>query len=151
MLPGSPFAGCAWREEKGALWDLGPHALSVLLPVLGPVVKASATRDVHGVTALALRHADGATSTSMLTFHAAAPDRIEAYEFSAGTRTERIDITPAPRQPCFAAAVTDLLQAIADPPARQGGCGVELASEVVTILSEAERCVSAWKKDPLEG
>src|SRR5919107_84890 len=35
-LAGSPFDS-AWRREHGALWDIGPPALSLLLPTLGPV------------------------------------------------------------------------------------------------------------------
>ncbi|WP_461030842.1 Gfo/Idh/MocA family protein, partial [Streptomyces sparsus] len=33
----SPYTASPWRREKGALWDVGPHALSVLLPILGDV------------------------------------------------------------------------------------------------------------------
>ena len=46
MLPGSPYAGSVWRQAEGAaLWDLGPHALSVLTAILGPVEKISADTD----------------------------------------------------------------------------------------------------------
>lgn len=36
----SPFAASPWRREKGALWDVGPHALSVLLPVSGTYARS---------------------------------------------------------------------------------------------------------------
>ncbi|MFE1313996.1 Gfo/Idh/MocA family protein [Streptomyces sp. NPDC058755] len=67
----SPFAASPWRREKGALWDVGPHALSVLLPVLGDVrqVLAAAygpTDTVH----LVLDHATGASSTLTLSLTA---------------------------------------------------------------------------------
>lgn len=32
---GSPYAGSGWRRASGGLWDLGPHVLSLVLPVLG--------------------------------------------------------------------------------------------------------------------
>ena len=35
----SPF-NTPWRREKGGLWDVGPHALSVLLAVLGDVLQS---------------------------------------------------------------------------------------------------------------
>ena len=41
-LAGSPFDASPWRKEHGALWDIGPHALSVLVPALGPVVAVQA-------------------------------------------------------------------------------------------------------------
>src|SRR5579875_564621 len=34
---GSPYAGSAWRRERGALWDVGPHALAAVTAALGPV------------------------------------------------------------------------------------------------------------------
>ena len=38
----SPFDASPWRNEHGALWDIGPHALSLLVPALGPVVSVQA-------------------------------------------------------------------------------------------------------------
>ncbi|GGF18402.1 Gfo/Idh/MocA family protein [Subtercola lobariae] len=32
-----PYFESAWRKERGPLWDLGPHAMSILLPIFGPV------------------------------------------------------------------------------------------------------------------
>ena len=61
--PDSPFAGSPWRRAKGALWDLGPHVLSLAVPVLGPVERVTAGTG-HGDTVhLVLGHAGGASST----------------------------------------------------------------------------------------
>ncbi|MGW0760486.1 Gfo/Idh/MocA family protein [Streptomyces sp. NPDC002814] len=66
----SPFA-TPWRREKGALWDVGPHALSVLLPVLGDVRRVAAAASGPGDTAhLVLEHAGGASSTLTLSLTA---------------------------------------------------------------------------------
>ncbi|MGW5640804.1 Gfo/Idh/MocA family protein, partial [Streptomyces sp. NPDC003832] len=68
----SPFA-TPWRREKGALWDVGPHALSVLVPVLGEVRRVAAAAPGPGDTAhLVLEHAGGASST--LTLSLTAPE-----------------------------------------------------------------------------
>ncbi|MEU0335608.1 Gfo/Idh/MocA family oxidoreductase [Streptomyces sp. NPDC006193] len=67
----SPFAASPWRREKGALWDVGPHALSVLLPVLGDVRQVVAA--AHGpadTVHLVLDHATGASSTVTLSLTA---------------------------------------------------------------------------------
>ncbi|MDV9175680.1 Gfo/Idh/MocA family oxidoreductase, partial [Streptomyces sp. W16] len=67
----SPFAASPWRQEKGALWDVGPHALSVLLPVLGDVRRvAAAVRGPGDTTVLVLDHVDGASSTLTLSLTA---------------------------------------------------------------------------------
>src|SRR5262249_17793358 len=52
-----------WRHDKGGLWDVGPHALSALLPVLGPVEQLEAVRGPRDEAHLALRHASGAASS----------------------------------------------------------------------------------------
>jgi predicted dehydrogenase len=54
----SPFA-TPWRREKGALWDVGPHALSVLLPVLGDVRRVTAAAYGPGDTAHPHAQSDG--------------------------------------------------------------------------------------------
>lgn len=40
--PGSPYSSSVWRREYGALWDIGPHALATVLPIMGPVVSVAA-------------------------------------------------------------------------------------------------------------
>jgi predicted dehydrogenase len=61
-----------WRADKGALWDVGPHALSVLEHVLGPVVSVTAGSGVRDLVHLLLRHESGTTSTAELTLTAPA-------------------------------------------------------------------------------
>ncbi|MGW5179211.1 Gfo/Idh/MocA family protein [Streptomyces sp. NPDC004082] len=62
----SPYAASPWRREKGGLWDVGPHALSLLLPVLGEVTGVTAARGPRDTAHLVLRHASGASSTATL-------------------------------------------------------------------------------------
>jgi predicted dehydrogenase len=62
LEPGNPFGASPWRHERGALWDLGPHALALLLPTLGPVEQVAAVRGRGDEVHVALRHATGAAS-----------------------------------------------------------------------------------------
>ncbi|MFF3093939.1 Gfo/Idh/MocA family protein [Streptomyces cyaneofuscatus] len=62
----SEYADSPWRREKGGLWDVGPHALSVLIPVLGEVEHLTAARGPADTTHLILRHTSGASSTVTL-------------------------------------------------------------------------------------
>lgn len=67
----NPFADSPWRREKGALWDVGPHALSVLLPVLGDARRVTAAAHGPGDTVhLVLAHVGGASSTLSLSLTA---------------------------------------------------------------------------------
>jgi predicted dehydrogenase len=64
--PGNPFGQSEWRRERGALWDLGPHALALLIPTLGPVEAVAAVRGRGDEVHLALRHTTGAASSVTL-------------------------------------------------------------------------------------
>lgn len=81
----SPYAASPWRQEKGGLWDVGPHALSVLLPVLGDVTEVHASRGAGDTTHLTLRHDSGASSTAVLTLTAPRPG--PGWPSSSGART----------------------------------------------------------------
>ena len=64
--PGNPFGASAWRQERGALWDTGPHALSTLSAALGPIESLVAVAGAGDLVTLTLRHQSGATSTATL-------------------------------------------------------------------------------------
>jgi predicted dehydrogenase len=65
FLPGSPFA-FGWRLERGALLDLGPHVIDLLMAAVGPVVRIRAAGDPLAVCSLALEHESGVTSQALL-------------------------------------------------------------------------------------
>jgi predicted dehydrogenase len=59
---GSPYVKSAWRRAWGGLWDLGPHMMSLFLPVLGPTVEVTAVQGQHETSHVLVRHAGGAVS-----------------------------------------------------------------------------------------
>ncbi|MEU3252202.1 Gfo/Idh/MocA family oxidoreductase [Streptomyces sp. NPDC006997] len=134
----SPFAASAWRREKGALWDVGPHALSVLLPVLGDVHRvAAASRGPRDTVHLVLDHDGGATSTLTLSLTAppaAAGAGVELRGTAGVTELPTGTETPVD---ALTRAVTALHTA-----ARTGvphPCDAAFALRVTEILAEAER------------
>ncbi|MER8038886.1 Gfo/Idh/MocA family protein [Streptomyces hydrogenans] len=66
----SAYAASPWRREKGGLWDVGPHVLSVLVPVLGDVTWVRAAKGPDDTHHLVLGHTSGASSTATLTLSA---------------------------------------------------------------------------------
>jgi predicted dehydrogenase len=66
--PGNPFGSSPWRKERGALWDIGPHALAALLPLMGRVTSVAARRGPAGsdTVHLVLQH-DGAHAGTLPT------------------------------------------------------------------------------------
>ncbi|WP_112242791.1 Gfo/Idh/MocA family protein [Kribbella monticola] len=69
--PGNPYAESAWRrEQRGALWDVGPHALSNLTAMLGPIASLQAVGGAGDLVHLVLTHESGSTSTASLSLTA---------------------------------------------------------------------------------
>ena len=82
QTPDNPFADSPWRKIEGALWDVGPHALAAVLPVLGPVRDIVGARGLGDLVHLVLTHESGATSTLHLSLTmppAAARTSLEFY------------------------------------------------------------------------
>jgi predicted dehydrogenase len=69
LRAGNPF-NTPWRRDKGGLWDLAPHLISLLWASLGPVRSVTAQAGPAGATHLILRHEPGATSTVTVTLNA---------------------------------------------------------------------------------
>ncbi|GAA4879103.1 Gfo/Idh/MocA family oxidoreductase [Kitasatospora terrestris] len=139
----SPYAASAWRREKGALWDVGPHALSVLLPVLGDVEKLTAAPGPGDTVHLVLRHAGGASSTVTLSLTAppgAAVDGV-AFELRGAGGVSAMPGRGEHPTAAFGRAVDALLAAADGGPAHP--CDAAFGLRVVELLAEAERALTA--------
>jgi predicted dehydrogenase len=135
--PGSPYGASAWRREWGGLWDVGPHALSVILPVLGPVVEVAAMGAPHDTTHLLLRHAGGAVSGMALSLDVPANGTV--FEFvlfgtDGAVTVPSGDITVVE---AFGAAIGQLVRAAGEGTTAHP-CDVRFARDVVAILEAAE-------------
>ncbi|WP_433297520.1 Gfo/Idh/MocA family protein [Actinoplanes sp. CA-030573] len=64
--PGDPFGESPWRKQSGGLWDVGPHAVALILPILGPVTEVTALAGPRDLTKVILRHGSGAVSSLTL-------------------------------------------------------------------------------------
>ncbi|MFI1100030.1 Gfo/Idh/MocA family protein [Streptomyces melanogenes] len=141
----SPYAASPWRREKGALWDVGPHALSVLVPVLGEVTAVTAAPGPGDTVHLILRHASGASATVTLGF--------TAPQAAAGVGVEFLGEPGVVAMPewngaegAFAAALDALLDA-----ARGGAphpCDAGFGARVTEVLAEAERQLGKGERQP---
>ncbi|MFI5986200.1 Gfo/Idh/MocA family protein [Streptomyces sp. NPDC051555] len=136
----SAYADSPWRKEKGGLWDVGPHALSVLIPVLGDVVRVTAARGPSDVVQLALLHTSGAASTATLSLGAPAAAAGVGLELrgTAGVHDlpDWSDV-PGAYGRALDALLTSARTGVADP--RDAAFGARLTE----ILAEAESQVWA--------
>lgn len=139
---GSPYASSPWRREKGALWDVGPHALSLLTAALGPITAVTADGGAGDLVHLVLHHSSAATSTASLTL--GAPERAAHTELSLWGPA---GLSPMPRTDddpvaAYRVAVRELV-ADAEAGRRSHPCDVRFGAAVVNLLAEAEQQIEA--------
>lgn len=83
LAPGSPYADSRWRAGSGIIWDVMPHVLSQIVPVLGEVVDADiAGWPEHSGLRARLRHRGGGVSDVRMTLNARPDQRLERIRFS---------------------------------------------------------------------
>jgi predicted dehydrogenase len=133
----SPYGASPWRRDRGGLWDIGPHALSLLLPALGEVERVSAMTGPYDTAQVLLQHRAGAVSTMSLTLDAP-PAAIE-FETVLYGPAGAVTVPNGPATPleAFGTAIGELLGQV-DGAAAGHPCDVRLGRDVVAILAAAD-------------
>jgi predicted dehydrogenase len=127
-----------WRREKGGLWDLAPHALSLLWPVLGPVERVTSDAGLGDVTHLVLHHRSGVTSTVTVTL--GAPPAADGFSLQVWGEHGLTAVPEIADDPVISlrTALTELAAA-----AQSGEvshpCDVRFGRAVTLVLAEAQR------------
>jgi predicted dehydrogenase len=142
--PGNPYGRSAWRKDRGALWDIGPHALSVILPLLGPIERVIAERGSGDGVSLLIHHSGRATSTLTL--------RLDSPPGSLGSSWRVYGINgqtsmPEPAISPLAAMGNCITALVTDPGAGSWAhpCDVRFGRDVVAVLAAAAGFLS---RDP---
>jgi predicted dehydrogenase len=141
----SPF-NTPWRRDKGGLWDVGPHLISLLWASLGPVTSVTADAGPADVSHLVLHHQGGATSTTTVTLSAAeAAAGLEAYVWGDSGRLAA-PLRKVDRVAALSIALGELTaSARAGQPSHP--CDVRFGRDVGRVLAEAQRQIDARRAD----
>jgi predicted dehydrogenase len=148
-LAGSPFDASPWRHEHGALWDVGPHALSLLVPALGPVTAVQAGTGQGDTVHLVLAHGEGRASTVTVS-HTTAPlaAGIEVWVHGDAGRLVLLPESDVAVE-AHRVAVEELQAA-----ALTGGahpCDVAFGRDVVRVLETAQRALETGCRETVGG
>ncbi|HSV39946.1 MAG TPA: Gfo/Idh/MocA family oxidoreductase [Nocardioidaceae bacterium] len=139
--PGNPYAASVWRREEGALWDVGPHAMSLVLPMLGPIVDIVATGGRRDLVHLVLTHESGATSTMSISM-TVPPDaqrwKVEVYD-EQGWHAQPHD--PRDLGAAYGRAVSALVEAATS--GTPHPCDIRFGRDVVEVLARCEAVLSS--------
>jgi predicted dehydrogenase len=140
----NPF-NTPWRQEKGALWDLGPHLVGMLWACLGPVTEVTAVGGKADVAHLVLRHSSGVTST--VTATQSAPEAaagVTVFVWGEAGRSlmpvELVDPVAALR-----IAAGELIASAATGRVAHS-CDVRFGREITRVLAEAEAQLSGPRR-----
>jgi predicted dehydrogenase len=141
LAPGSPYHESAWRHELGAaLWDIGPHVLSILIEVMGPVRSGK----LHGRSPsvrFSTVHESGATADISLTLDAAPQDASSEYRFFGQGVEMALPELVFSRLDVFTAAAEDFIRSVNS--SKRHPLDVEFGLETVRVLELIERSASA--------
>lgn len=132
---GSPF-DTPWRHDKGGLWDVGPHALSMLAGTLGPITDIVARPGPRDLVQLLIGHESGARSN-----YAVSIDSPNVTENSlllwgdSGSRSAPQDDSDAIAALATAAGELAELAGRSD---KSHPCDVHFGRQVVELLAQAQ-------------
>jgi predicted dehydrogenase len=143
FTPDNPFGASAWRRRSGGLWDVGPHALAAVLPVLGPVTEVTGLAGPRDMTHVLLRHAGGGISTLTLSVDApeAAGREETVFAGEAGVRVApQAEWLPAE---ALGRAIDRLLAAAAGGPPVD--LDVRFGAEVTAILVACQDAIASGR------
>ena len=125
-----------WRRERGALWDVGPHALSLAIPLLGPVTDVVAAAGPADTVHLALRH--GAAASSVVSLSLTVPPAAAAVDLAVyGARGWWV---MPPASDTKVESLRTAVRALVDGAAggrREHPCDVRFGRDVVAVLQTA--------------
>jgi predicted dehydrogenase len=144
LLESSPF-NTPWRRDKGALWDIAPHVISLMWAALGPVTSVTADAGPADASHLILHHEGGASSTMTVSQNGGeAAAGFEAYLWSDRGRSVAPPMTPDP-VPALSLALTELVANI-----RAGRtehpCDVRFGRDVGHVVAEAQRQIDQRRR-----
>ncbi|WP_148575271.1 Gfo/Idh/MocA family protein [Nocardioides caldifontis] len=135
---GQGYPKSPWRFDRGALWDIGPHALSTMIALLGPVDRIVAVAGQEDLVHLVLTHRSGATSTATLgIFTPAAAETQEVWLWGDHGLTTMPGQTGADAPAALGRAADALVRSATT--GEPHPADLRLGVRVVELLAEAER------------
>lgn len=154
--PGSPYADSPWRRAHGALWDIGPHALAAVVPIMGPVTSVVARRGAvdSDTVHLLLSHGSGTgpepTGTSVVSLsQTISPSATRSHLSLYGEHGTRVrpELDFSPVEAC-GAAITELASLVSAGETHHR-CDVRFARDVVAVLAAAEHALMPSGVEPV--
>lgn len=140
-----PYVQSIWRQAyAGALWDIGPHVISVITPVLGAIESIAASCSDDRVVTMTTQHAGGARAEISLCLHEEADKLSSTYTFRNRHRELTLPEPALNRPERLAQAAGDLIEMI-NTGTHTHRCDLSLGVAAVDILDAAARSIETGR------
>ncbi|ADG78724.1 Oxidoreductase domain protein OS=Tsukamurella paurometabola (strain ATCC 8368 / DSM / CCUG 35730/ CIP 100753 / JCM 10117 / KCTC 9821 / NBRC 16120 / NCIMB 702349 / NCTC 13040) OX=521096 GN=Tpau_2113 PE=4 SV=1 [Tsukamurella paurometabola] len=108
------FAASAWRQEQGALFDVGPHILDLVDAVAGAVESVAAARydEPSDTWTIQLEHRNGAASTVSLSLRTPAIPTVMRVAAHSGAGVAVLESRDTSAVACFGVLLDEFLESI---------------------------------------
>lgn len=134
----SPWAPSTWRWERGALWDLGPHALSLILPIMGSVESVTAVAGGGDLLHAVLTHEGGGTTAASFSLRVPRAGRFEGLRVWNGESFAASPESATTSVEALERALSELRRLV-DSGQREHRCDVRVGKEIVRVLELLEQ------------
>lgn len=135
-----PFAASPWRQAKGALLDVGPHALDLIDVALGPVVDVAARASAGGWVGLTLGHEGGAVSQVSLSSSTGIDGAAAGVALYGREGELEVDLVKAAGPDTFPRMAAELHDAVRT--GKPHPCGVLRGLHLQELIAKAEAQLS---------
>jgi predicted dehydrogenase len=146
-----PFSATAARTRNrhggapaAALWDHGPHMMSLFLPVLGPAEEVTAVQGQHETSHVLVRHAGGAVSALAVSLTVPKASIGLDVAFLGDNGVTHLPVADAEPVPALARAAGELVRAAVR---RSEGhvCDVRFGWEINAVLTAAAESIATGR------
>ena len=111
MQSDQPAQADRWRDERGLLFDVGPHVADLLDAAMGPVVDVDAEDDENAWVTLRLEHRLVGPSESTLGSSSTIDHDEAVFEFVGADGTTSVDCSDAERTADYATMFAEFANA----------------------------------------
>lgn len=137
------YRDSTWRMVSGALWDVGPHVLSQLEAMLGPVEAVAVdASEPGGDVRLRFEHRGG-TSSARLNLHAPVDELVEWIRIGEGSDAPISPPAGSTPVQSFGNALSELLHPSGD--SLLEGATADAGAATVRVISAAQSLIDAGR------
>lgn len=136
------LADSAWRHDRGALWDVGPHAIELLDAAVGPITSVTAAaRGPRDLVQLTLAHERGQFSQLTVSLRVPVDHPYDGIDLFGESGSLTFSFTGLTDHDPYGTLLTELTDQVAGtgegPP-----CDVHRGLEVQRVLARAEELLT---------